>query len=40
MLNFNNLITTIPGAWFAGGRTKHEFLNIPEGERQVPKVQF
>ncbi len=40
VLNFNNLITTIPGAWFAGGRTKHEFLNIPEGERQAPKVQF
>ena len=40
VLNFNNLITTIPGAWFAGGRSKHEFLTIPEGERQVPKVQF
>ena len=40
VLNFNNLITTIPGVWFAGGRTKHEFLVVPEGERQVPKVQF
>jgi LemA protein len=40
VLNFNNLITTIPGSWFAGGRSKHEFLAIPEGERQVPKVQF
>jgi len=40
VLNFNNLITTIPGAWFAGGRSKREFLAIPEGERQVPKVQF
>jgi LemA protein len=40
VLNFNNLITTIPGVWFAGGRSKHEFLNIPEDERQVPKVQF
>jgi LemA protein len=40
VLNFNNLITTVPGAWFAGGRQKREFLNIPEGERQVPKVQF
>lgn len=40
VLNFNNSITTIPGAWFAGGRSKHEFLTIPEGERQVPKVQF
>ena len=40
VLNFNNLITTVPGMWFAGGRSKHEFLNIPEGERQAPKVQF
>jgi LemA protein len=40
VLNFNNLITTIPGIWFAGGRAKREFLTIPEGERQVPKVQF
>ena len=40
VLNFNNLITTIPGVWFAGGRQKHEFLTIPETERQVPKVQF
>jgi LemA protein len=40
VLNFNNLITTIPGAWFAGGRSKREFLSIPEGERQAPKVQF
>jgi LemA protein len=40
VLNFNNLITTVPGMWFAGGRSKHEFLAIPEGERQAPKVQF
>ena len=40
VLNFNNLITTIPGMWFAGGRGKREFLNIPEGERQPVKVQF
>ncbi|MBM3292096.1 LemA family protein [Candidatus Bathyarchaeota archaeon] len=40
VLNFNNLITTFPGIWFAGGRNKREFLAIPESERQVPKVQF
>ena len=40
VLNFNNLITTIPGIWFAGGCGKREFLAIPEGERQAPKVQF
>jgi LemA protein len=40
VLNFNNLITTVPGVWFAGGRGKREFIAIPEGERQAPKVQF
>lgn len=40
VLVFNNLITTIPGVWFAGGRAKHEFLEIPEGEREAPKVEF
>jgi LemA protein len=40
VLNFNNLITTFPGLWFASGRSKREFLAIPESERQVPKVQF
>jgi LemA protein len=40
VLNFNNLITTIPGAWFAGGRRKHDFLEIEEEAREVPKVEF
>jgi LemA protein len=40
VLVFNNLITTIPGVWIAGGRAKHEFLEIPEGEREAPKVEF
>jgi LemA protein len=40
VLDFNNLITTIPGMWFAGGRQKHEFLEIPEGAREVPRVEF
>ena len=40
VLQFNNLITTIPGVWFAGGRQKHEFLEIPEESREVPKVEF
>jgi len=40
VLNFNNLITTIPGAWFAGGRQKHAFLEIPEAERGPVKVAF
>jgi LemA protein len=40
VLDFNNLITTIPGMWFAGGRKKHEFLEIPDEARVVPKVEF
>lgn len=40
VLDFNNVITTIPGMWFAGGRQKHEFLEIPEGAREVPRVEF
>jgi LemA protein len=40
VLTFNNLITTIPGQWFAGGRQKRAFFNVPETERAVPKVQF
>ncbi|MHA2392253.1 MAG: LemA family protein [Promethearchaeota archaeon] len=40
VLDFNNLITTIPGVWFAGGRSKHEFLEIPEEAREVPQVKF
>jgi LemA protein len=40
VLDFNNLITTIPGVWFAAGRNKHEFLEIPEEARDVPQVKF
>ena len=40
VLEYNNLITTIPGMWFAGGRSKHEFLEIPEEQREVPQVKF
>lgn len=40
VLDFNNLITTIPGVWFSGGRRKHEFLEIPDEARAVPKVEF
>ncbi len=40
VLGFNNLITTIPGAWFAGGRQKHPFLEVPEVEREAVKVKF
>ena len=40
VLSYNNVITTIPGRWFAGNRTKHAFLTIPEEERSPVKVKF
>ena len=40
VLVYNNLITTIPGTWFAAGRVKHAFLEIPEEERRPVKVEF
>lgn len=40
VLDFNNIITTMPGMWFAGGRKKHDFLEIPDEARTVPKVEF
>lgn len=43
VLEYNNLITTIPGMWFAGmmGRTQQkEYFKVTEAERQVPKVSF
>jgi LemA protein len=40
VLEYNNTITTIPGRWFAAGRVKHPFLEIPEAERRPVKVEF
>ncbi len=40
VLQFNNMITTIPCVWFAGDRVKHEFLEAPEAAREAPKVEF
>ena len=40
VLDFNNVITTIPGAWFAGVRKKSDFLEIPDEARAAPKVEF
>ena len=40
VLDFNNLVTTIPGVWFAGGRGKEDFLEIPDEARAAPKVEF
>ncbi|MDG6223022.1 MAG: LemA family protein [Candidatus Bathyarchaeota archaeon] len=40
VLNYNNLITTVPGSWFAGNRSKHAFLETPAEERSPVKVKF
>lgn len=40
VLDYNNIISTIPGKWFAGGRQKHVFLETPEEERKPVKVEF
>lgn len=40
VLQFNNMITTIPGTWFAGGRTPREYFEIGEEERKPVKVEF
>jgi LemA protein len=40
VLAYNILITTIPGRWFAAGRQKQAFLEIPEEERRPVKVEF
>lgn len=43
VLVYNNMITTIPGMWFASlmGRVqKKPYLEIPKEKREVPKVKF
>lgn len=40
VLMYNNVITTIPGKWFAAGREKSPFLEIPREEREAVKVEF
>jgi len=40
VLNYNNIITTVPGSWFAGNRSKHVFLETPAEERGPVKVKF
>lgn len=43
VLGFNNMVTTIPGMWFAGivGKSKQrEYIEIPEEERKPAKVEF
>jgi LemA protein len=40
VMEFNNLITTIPGKWFAGSRTAREYFEVTEEEREPVKVEF
>jgi LemA protein len=42
ILSYNNLCTTMPGAFFAGlyGRKEREYLKIAESERKLVKVDF
>jgi LemA protein len=43
VLSFNNMITTIPGSWFASmlGRSKaRDYLTVEEKERKPVKVEF
>jgi LemA protein len=42
VLQFNNLVTTLPGSIFAGflGKKTHTYLEITPAEREVVKVKF
>jgi LemA protein len=40
VLEFNNLITTVPGMWFAGSRKSRQYFEVSEAERKVVKVSF
>jgi len=42
VLSYNNMISTIPGVWFAGfmGKTPRKYFEIEEEERESVKVKF
>ena len=42
VLFYNNMITTIPGMWFAAimGRKEKPYLETPSEKREVPKIEF
>ena len=40
VLSYNNLITTIPGSFFAGSRKPEKYFEVAEGERKPVKVKF
>lgn len=40
VLQFNNIITTIPGKWFRRARKTREYFEVTERERKPVKVEF
>ena len=40
VLRYNNIITTIPGMFFAFGRKPKNYLEISVEEKKMPKVRF
>jgi LemA protein len=42
VLQFNTIITTIPGMFFAGpmAKTKHVYLEVPDSEREAPRISL
>ncbi len=42
VLFFNNMVTTIPGLWFAAlmGKKQKPYLETPEEKKEVPEVKF
>lgn len=40
VLRFNNMITTIPGKFFAGSRKIKNYLEITVAEKSMPKIEF
>ncbi|MBD3312433.1 LemA family protein [archaeon] len=40
VLRFNNMITTIPGKFFAGSRKTKNYLEITVAEKSMPKIEF
>jgi len=42
VLHYNNLVTTIPGIWFASliNKKQKPYLEVPKEKKEAPKVEF
>ncbi len=40
VLRLNNMITTIPGKFFAGKKKPQDYLEISTSEKEMPKIEF